>query len=402
MSIGYSLDALVKERWSRYAEPLANNTNINNLDTVDKAGIYMVAANNTAATITGLPIALAGVLEVMPWTPSGQNIQRYTLYNNQGEYTRANTGSGWTGWRKTITDVDVFGVIYPIGIVVQFNKAVNPNNTFPGTTWTQITDGRAIRAATSNVAGTGVGQIGSVGGSDSSTLAVGHLPAHNHGMGHTHNIAAHSHPMPHTHGINSHTHGMNHDHTMNHDHAAVTSSSSGAHTHTTSGTAASNGAHTHSVSGTAASAGAHTHGYITGAQSTGTSGDWDNDGRRNTVQTSSAGAHTHSVSGSAASGGAHTHTTSGTAASAGAHTHTVDLPTFSGNTGWSKEINSTAGKAATDGTALTTNGTNTANTSGTALVTGDPSTPTTGNTGSGSAFSVLNASHYYSFWERTA
>ena len=73
-------------------------------------------------------------------------------------------------------------------------------------------------------------------------------------------------------------------------------SSTGAHTHTTSGTAASAGAHTHT--GTTASDGAHTH--------TGTA--------------ASNGAHTHT--GTAASNGAHTHTTSGTAASAGAHTHT--------------------------------------------------------------------------------
>ena len=374
MATGYSLDALVKERWSRYAEPLASNTNINNLDTVDKAGIYMVSANTLAATIAGLPIALAGVLEVMPWTPSGQNIQRYTLYNNQGEYTRSNTGDGWTNWRKTITDVDVFGVIYPVGIVVQFNKAVNPNNTFPGTSWTQITDGRAVRAATSNAAGTGTGQIGSVQGSDSSVLAVGHLPAHNHGMGHTHAIAAHSHPMPHTHGINSHTHGMNHDHTMNHDHPNTTSSASGGHSHSVSGSTNTTGNHNHTVGG------------VYGGDSV---------GGKQRVQASG----TNQVS---STNGNHSHTVSGTAAAVGNHTHTVDVPAYSGATGYSKVIGSTAGKTATDGTALTTNGTNTANTSATALVTGDPSTPTTDNTGSGSSFSVLNASHYYSFWERTS
>lgn len=373
MAIGYSLDALVKERWSRYAEPLANNTNINNFDTVDKAGIYMVAANTTAATIIGLPIALAGVLEVLPWTPSGQNIQRYTLYNNQGEYTRANTGSGWTNWRKTITDVDVFGVIYPVGIVVQFNKAVNPNNTFPGTVWTQITDGRAARAATSATAGTTAGQIGSTGGSDNVTLNAGNIPSHLHSMAHTHSIPSHSHTIAHTHTINSHTHGMNHDHTIAHDHPNTTSSSAGAHTHTVSGTAASAGAHTHPVR----------QGVATSNTSTGGTGG-DN------MQPSNTG-----------SAGAHTHTVSGTAASAGAHTHTVDIPVYNGNSGWSKVINSNDNRSNTDGTALTTNGSSAASSGGTALTT-DNITTNTGSTGSGSAFSVLNASHYYSFWERTA
>lgn len=61
--------------------------------------------------------------------------------------------------------------------------------------------------------------------------------------------------------------------------------------------------------------GAHTHGYITGAQASGTSGDWDTDGRRNTVQTSSAGNHAHTVG-----IGAHNHTVG-----IGAHAHTVAL-----------------------------------------------------------------------------
>lgn len=42
-------------------------------------------------------------------------------------------------------------------------------------------------------------------------------------------------------------------------------------------------------------AGEHTHGYINGAQASGTKGDWDSDGARNTVQTTSAGNHNHTV-----------------------------------------------------------------------------------------------------------
>ncbi|HID3636454.1 TPA: tail fiber protein [Escherichia coli] len=61
--------------------------------------------------------------------------------------------------------------------------------------------------------------------------------------------------------------------------------------------------------------GAHTHGYITGAQASGTRGDWDADGLRNTVQTSSAGNHAHTVG-----IGAHNHTVG-----IGAHAHTLAL-----------------------------------------------------------------------------
>ena len=342
MAKGYSLDALVKERWSRYATPIGINTDINKLDGVDNAGIYMVPSNSHAGTINGLPVKLAGVLEVLPWTSTGQSIQRYTVYNTSEEYSRTETGELglWTDWRKKIDVRNVFDAIYPIGIVLQFDNATNPNNSFTGTVWEQITDGRAARAATSATAGTSDGQIGSVAGSDSVSIAVDNLPSH------THNLRSH------THSIGSHTHTMAHTHSINHDHGAVNTNSTGAHTH--------------SVSGSTNNTGAHTHGYTTGGQPSGTRGDWDNDGNRNTVQTGSAGAHSHSVS--------------GTAASAGAHYHSVDLPNFTGTSG----------------------GSSAANTGGTALTTGGPSNNTSDATGGGSNLNVRNSSHYYAFWKRVA
>lgn len=342
MAKGYSLDALVKERWSRYATPIGINTDINKLDGVDNAGIYMVPSNSHAGTINGLPVKLAGVLEVLPWTSTGQSIQRYTVYNTSEEYSRTETGELglWTDWRKKIDVRNVFDAIYPIGIVLQFDNATNPNNSFTGTVWEQITDGRAARAATSATAGTSDGQIGSVAGSDSVSIAVDNLPSH------THNLRSH------THSIGSHTHTMAHTHSINHDHGAVNTNSTGAHTH--------------SVSGSTNNTGAHTHGYTTGGQPSGTRGDWDSDGNRNTVQTGSAGAHSHSVS--------------GTAASAGAHYHYVDLPNYTGTSG----------------------GSSAANTGGTALTTGGPSNNTSDATGGGSNLNVRNSSHYYAFWKRVA
>lgn len=381
MATGYSLDALVKEHYKAPHISSLGNESIDNLYGPDNIGTYAQGSSSNASVANGYPPgATAGNLEVMLTHANSRDnsIQRYTNFGNLRSWLRGQTNPNndrtWTGWVEQVNMDMVYNAMYPIGIVVQFNKAVNPNNTFPGTSWTQITDGRAIRTATSNVAGTSPGQIGSVQGSDSATLEVGQLPPHNHAMNHSHNIAAHSHPMPHTHGINSHTHGMNHDHTMNHDHPNTTSSASGGHSH--------------SVSGSTNTTGAHTHGYTDGAQPSGPGGDWDTDGHRNTVQTGSAGNHSHSVT--------------GTAAAVGNHTHTVDVPGYYGTTGWSKVINSDGGRTDTDGTALTTNGTNTANTSGTALTTGDASVGSTATTGSGRAFSVLNASHYYSFWERTA
>ena len=173
---------------------------------------------------------------------------------------------------------EVYNLVYPVGICIDFDNGTNPNSTFPGTTWVQITDGMAYRAAISNVVGSGAGQIGSARGSDTTTLAEANLPAHSH------TSAAHSHTIAHTHNIG------------------------------------------------------HNHGTVT-----------------------------------AASAGAHTHYVSGTAASAGDHTHTVDIPTYAGNSGGSS-----------------------------ATVSGSTTPGNTGSVGSGAAFNVMNRSHYYARWKRTA
>ena len=343
MAKGYSLDALVQERWSRYATPIAPHTDINKLGGVDNAGIYMVPSNSVAETISSLPVGLAGVLEALPWATTGQSIQRYTVHTTGEEYSRTETGGPglWTNWRRKLDIRNVYNSVYPIGIVLQFDNATNPNNTFTGTVWEQITDGRAARAATGPVAGTTDGQIGSVAGSDSVSIAVDNLPSH------THNLRSH------THSIGAHTHTMAHTHTINHDHGAVTSGSSGAHSHT--------------VSGTAASSGAHTHTYVKGqATQNGDINRGQGGDNVTTGNTGSAGAHTHSVSGSTNS--------------TGAHTHSVDLPNFSGTSG----------------------GSSAGNTGGTALTTGGPSNNTSDATGGGNNLGVRNSSHYYAFWKRVA
>ena len=341
MAKGYSLDALVQERWSRYATPLGNGTDINRLSGADNAGIYMVSSNSTAGTIKGLPVKMAGVLEVLPWAGPTLSIQRYTVYNTAEEYSRTedNDTGRWTDWRKKIDVKNVFDAIYPIGIVLQFDNATNPNNMFTGTVWEQIDDGRSARAATSPEAGTTVGQIGSVDGSDTATIAVANLPGHTHGM------------QNHTHGIAAHSHTMSHTHTINHDHGAVASSSSGGHSHSVSGSTSSAGDHTHSIGG---------------AVSVAAGGGATINQNQSGVNTRSAGAHTHSVSGSTNS--------------TGAHTHTVDLPNFTGTSG-----GSSAGY-----------------TGGTALTTGGPSSNETTSTGGGAALNVCNSVHYYAFWKRTA
>ncbi|MEH5418332.1 phage tail protein [Enterobacter cloacae] len=129
-------------------------------------------------------------------------------------------------------------------------------------------------------------------------------------------------------GIKSHTHGASAAST---DLGTKTTSAFDYGTKTTSafdyGTKTSNstGAHTHSVSGTAASAGDHSHAqraWRNGGGGNGVYIDRNVYNNNGSVDTSSstvnAGAHTHSVTGTAASAGAHAHTVA-----VGAHTHTV-------------------------------------------------------------------------------
>ena len=217
-----------------------------------------------------------------------------------GAYTKTETDQKIA---QAVSDSTDLNKIYPVGIVTWFNSNVNPNTALPGLTWTYLNNGvgRTIRIAAANGS-----DVATTGGSDSVTLSVGNLPSHTHSF-------------------------------------SATTSSFDYGTKTTNTT----GAHTHSVSGSTNTTGAHTHGYITGAQSSGTRGDWDSDGNRNTVQTGSAGNHSHTVSGTAASNGNHAHTVG-----IGAHSHTV-----SGNTG---------------------------------------------GTGSGSAFSVTNQFYKLMAWVRTA
>lgn len=346
MAKGYSLDALVEEHYTKSVGSLGAK-NLNDMWGRENVGTFPQNQNLNATVANGYPAgAQAGNLEVL-LTNAGNSdncIQRYTNFSNLRMWIRSqDQGVGvrtFTPWVELINANNIYNAIYPIGIVVQFDNATNPNNSFTGTVWEQIVDGRSARSATSAEAGTTAGQIGSVGGSDTASLAVANIPGHTHGMqNHTHSIAAHTHTMAHT-------------HTINHDHGAVTSSSAGAHTHDVSGTAASNGAHTHTAGTGYTGAG----NYVGAGTGTGLG----------TMTTSSNGAHTHNVS--------------GTAASSGAHTHSVDLPNYTGTSG----------------------GSSAANTGGTSLTTGGPSNNETTSTGSGTAFTVTNAIHYYAFWKRVA
>lgn len=348
MAKGYSLDALVNEHYMKSRVDLGN-TNLNTITGMDSIGVYYQANNIPATTANGYPAgAQAGTLEVLPHNANavGRVTQRYTNFNNKSMWVRSQSGgaadANFYDWTEFVNMNNIYNAIYPIGIVLKFDNATNPNNAFTGTVWEQITDGRAARAATGPEAGTADGQIGSVAGSDTANIAVSNLPGHTHGMqNHTHGIAAHSHTMAHT-------------HTINHDHGGVSTNSTGNHTHSLSGNTSTNGDHSHSAS--------------LGNNANVQSGRFaaSNSGQSATTNTNGAGNHSHTIG--------------GTANTAGDHSHWVDLPNFTGTSG----------------------GSSAGSTGGTALTTGGPSNNTTTSTGDGTALLVRNSSHYYAFWKRVA
>ncbi len=349
MAKGYSLDALVNEHYMKSRTNL-DNTNLGTLTGMGSVGVYYQSANAYATLANDYPGgAQAGTLEVLPTNAStvGRVTQRYTNWQNQRMWVRGQSRNtpaelGFGPWVELINANNIYNAIYPIGIVLQFDNATNPNNAFTGTVWEQITDGRAARAATGPTAGTSDGQIGSVAGSDSVSITVDNLPRHTHDL------------REHTHSIGAHTHTMAHTHTINHDHGAVNTSTAGWHDHSLSGTANAAGEHSHPISqGDNANV---PNGRVASSNSRETHVGWTN----------GAGNHTHSIS--------------GTANGTGNHTHTVDLPNFTGTSG----------------------GSSAANTGGTSLTTGEPSNNTSNVTGGDKNLDVRNSSHYYAFWKRVA
>lgn len=348
MAKGYSLDALVSEHYMKSRTNL-ETTNLDTLTGMDNVGVHWQNYDAYASTANSYPAgAQAGTLEVLPHNANdpGRVMQRYTTYGTLRCWIRsqgyATENDAFTPWRELINANNIYDAIYPIGIVLQFDNATNPNNVFTGTVWEQIDDGRSARAATSPEVGTTAGQISSVAGSDTSTIAVANLPGHTHGM------------QNHTHGIAAHSHTIDHNHRIDHGHGEAATNVAGNHAHSLGGTTGGAGEHSHSIN----------------------QGDNANVSSGIVASSNSAVTHVGWTNGA----GWHTHEISGWASDAGNHSHVAYIPNFEGwcggpSVGWS------------GGTALTTDG---------------PSNDTTTSTGDGTALNVCNSVHYYAFWKRVA
>lgn len=75
---------------------------------------------------------------------------------------------------KARVNLGLYSSIYPIGVVIMFDSNTNPNKEFKNTTWSEIKDGRILRASKD-------GHTGTVG-SDSFTLTEENIPRHSHSI----------------------------------------------------------------------------------------------------------------------------------------------------------------------------------------------------------------------------
>lgn len=345
MAKGYSFAALVDVLYPVYKTSLGNGANLNDFNSLDHVGVYVQVSDSYAAGGSNYPEPHAGCLEVLP-SASGV-IQRYTVYTwSNATYVRSNYSGTWSAWKMYLTDNIIYNMMYPVGICIQFDANVNPNTTFPGTTWAQIVDGRQVRAAENAAA------IGTTGGSDTVVLAEANLPAHTHTVAtHSHTIATHSHTIAqHDHLVDSHAHKMTHGHTAS---------------------SVADGAHTHFIANSAPDTGDSRLSPLLASNHLMISISPDRVDRagyrlRGSPQTSDRGL----------------------TSSAGSHAHTITVGDMSGDTGVASPRTNTAGATATGTGGPTATGT------------GGPSD--TGSVGSGTAVAVAGAWHKYAIWKRTA
>lgn len=163
---------------------------------------------------------------------------------------------------KTVVD-NIVNVMYPVGIIVEFAKDVDPNATWVGTTWERMSSGRVLVSAGTSDSGTTY-TLGKTGGEESHKLTNNEMPLHNH---------------------------------------ESTTSSEGTHQH--AGTTSDSGNHTHALhKGNSGSGGAYfSQGQVYGLNS-GTVSPPDVAGNHNhTFITSWAGTHTHTIAVSNTGGG---------------------------------------------------------------------------------------------------
>lgn len=152
---------------------------------------------------------------------------------------------------KNAVNIDT---IYPVGVVIWFAQNKNPNDLFPGTSWSYIGENKTIRLANSSGS-----NVLTSGGSDNITLTAAHLPAHSHSFSGT--TSSFDYGTKTTNTTGNHVHGYNEvivrgSGGMDIGGNWLTSisrsntSEAGSHSHSVA-----IGAHTHTISGTTGNTG---------------------------------------------------------------------------------------------------------------------------------------------------
>lgn len=150
---------------------------------------------------------------------------------------------------KNAVNIDT---IYPVSVVIWFAQNKNPNDLFPGTSWSYIGENKTIRLANSSGS-----NVLTSGGSDNITLTAAHLPAHSHSFSGT--TSGFDYGTKTTNTTGEHTHNYNNvissgirgpyqDQKSSISYSAT--SPAGNHNHTVA-----IGAHTHTISGTTGNTG---------------------------------------------------------------------------------------------------------------------------------------------------
>ncbi|HDF7253098.1 TPA: phage tail protein [Enterobacter hormaechei] len=273
------------------------------LDTLKTPGIYYQPANANTSAARHYPENNAGTLLV--YKNAGVT-QVYRVYNSSRSYTRSQYSTGaWTVW----TPDDSFPVGAPIpwpSDTAPYGYAIMAGQAFDKTAYPLL-----AAAYPSGIIPDMRGWT--IKGKPASGRAV--LSQEQDGI------------KSHTHGASASSTDLGTKNTSAFDYGTKTTSAFDYGTKTSNST----GAHTHSVSGTAASAGNHSHAQRAWRDGGGGNNRYidrnayqKNGYEDNSTSTVAAGAHTHTVSGTAASSGAHSHTVA-----IGSHTHTVGIGSHS-------------------------------------------------------------------------
>ncbi|HHD7240794.1 TPA: phage tail protein [Enterobacter cloacae] len=269
------------------------------LDTLKTPGIYYQPANANTSATRHYPENNAGTLLI--YKNAGVT-QVYHVYNSSRSYTRSQYSTGaWTVW----TPEDAF----PVGAPIAWPSDAPPAGyaIMAGQTFDKAAYPLLAAAYPSGVIPDMRGWT--IKGKPASGRSV--LSQELDGI------------KSHNHGASASSTDLGTKNTSAFDYGTKTTSAFDYGTKTSNST----GAHTHSVSGTAASAGDHSHAQRAWRNGGGGNGVYIDRNVYNTngnADTSSstvnAGAHTHTIAGTAARAGAHEHTVA-----IGSHTHTVAI-----------------------------------------------------------------------------